>query len=153
MQVAAQEMAAQTTPLTIGYLENVVIAPGMLRMQAKIDTGAKSSSIDALNILPFKQDGKEWVRFAVAGNNEEVWRFKLPVVRIVRIKRAGAPTSRRYVVELGVCLGTVYKKAEVNLINRTGMKYRVLIGRMFLAGDFVVDPKAAFITRPACQAR
>ena len=139
--------------MTIGYLEEVVVLPGSLRLKAKIDTGAKSSSLDALNILPFKQDGADWVRFVVAGESEEVWRFRLPVVRIVRIKRAGAPIMRRYVVELGVCLGPVYKRTEVNLINRSGMNYRMLIGRLFMAGDFVVDPAAAFVTRPSCDGR
>lgn len=139
--------------MTIGYLEDVVVYPWKLRMKAKVDTGAKSSSIDALNILPFKRDGADWVRFTVAGDGEEVWRFRLPVVRIARIRRAGAPTVRRYVVELGLCLGPVYKKTEVNLINRSGMNYRMLIGRMFMAGDFVVDPGTAFVTRPACDAR
>ena len=45
------------------------------------------------------------------------------------------------------------KKAEVNLINRSGMNYRMLLGRLYMAGDFLVDPKATFLTRPTCQDR
>lgn len=136
---------------TIGYLENVVVFFGNLRSKAKIDIGARSSSLDALTILPFKQDGADWVRFVVAGEWKEIWRFRLPVVRTVRITRAGAPTVRRYLVEMGVRLGPSYKKAELKLINRSGMKYRMQIGRMFMKGDFTVDPVAAFVTRPTCD--
>jgi hypothetical protein len=149
----AQTKMGQTTPITVGYVETVLVDPGNRRATAKIDTGAKTSSIDTLNILPFMKRGKEWVRFTVSGDDSQRWRFELAVVRIVRIKRAGAPTTRRYVVEMGICLGTIYKMAEVNLVNRRRMKYRMLIGRDFMAGDFLVDPKAAFLTRPACQDR
>ena len=149
----AQATTAQTTPITVGYVETVLVDPGNRRLKAKVDTGAKTSSIDTLNILPFTKDGAEWVRFTVAGDDSQRWRFELPVVRIVRIKRANAPMTRRYVVAMGVCLGTVYKKTEVNLVNRRRMNYRMLIGRSFLAGDFLVDPKATFLTRSACQGR
>lgn len=149
----AQATTAQTTPITVGYIETVLIDPGNRRVTAKIDTGAKSSSIDTLNILPFVKGGTEWVRFTVAGDDAQRWRFERPVIRIVRIKRAGAPTTRRYVVEMGVCLGPVYKKTEVNLVNRRHMNYRMLIGRTFMAGNFLVDPKSTFLTRPDCQGR
>jgi hypothetical protein len=150
---AVAPAATSQTPITIGYIETVRIDPGNRRVTAKIDTGAKTSSIDTLNILPIVKDGTEWVRFTMAGDDAQRWQLELPVVRTVRIKRAGAPTTRRYVVEMGVCLGSVYKKAEVNLVNRRHMTYRMLIGRAFMAGDFLVDPRAAFLTRPDCQGR
>jgi len=149
----AQVATAEAARTVVGYVEAVLVYPGNRSVTAKVDTGAKSSSIDTLNILPFVKDGDDWVRFTVAGDDSERWRFELPVVRIVRIKRAGAPTTRRYVVEMGVCLGGVYKKTEVNLVHRPRMNYRMLIGRSFLAGDFLVDPKASFLTRPVCQDR
>jgi len=153
---ATQEMTAQAiqgTPMTVGYVENVLVDPGKMRIKAKIDTGARSSSLDAANILPVTKDGKDWVRFTVVGEDERRYGFELPVVRTVRVKRAGAPPSRRYVVEMGICLGGIHKKAEVNLVSRRDMNYRMLIGRLYLSGDFVVDPQATFLTRPECQAR
>lgn len=151
--VLAQATTTRTAPITVGYIEAVRIDPGNRRVTAKVDTGAKTSSIDTLNILPIVKDGVEWVRFTMVGDDSQRWRFELPVARIVRIKRAGAPTTRRYVVEMGVCLGNVYKKTEVNLVNRRHMNYRMLIGRTFMAGDFLVDPKATYLTRPDCRDR
>lgn len=142
---------AQDERRTIGYVEYVVIEPGNLRLKAKIDTGAKSSSIDAINILPFIRDGKQWVWFSVVIDDDQHLRFELPVVRTVRVKRANAPTQRRYVVEMGICLGNVFKKAEVNLVNRTGMNYRMLIGRLFIKESFVVDPASNFLASPSCK--
>lgn len=152
-QMAGQETAARAAPTTIGYIENVVVNPGNMHITAKIDTGARSSSIDAINILPFMKDGKEWVRFTILGEDDRRRGMELPVVRKVGIKRAGAPVSRRYVVEMSICLGPIHKKAQVNLVGRNDMKYRMLIGRLFTAGDFLVDPQSMFLTRPACQDR
>lgn len=145
-------MTAQTGHRVVGYIESVVIDPGNIQLKAKIDTGAKSSSIHSINILPFVKDGKPWVRFTVVDDDNRRRRFRLPVLRVTSIKRAGAPPQRRFVVEMGICLGDLYKKAEVNLVNRDKMQYRMLIGRLYTAGDFIVDPNAVDLTKPVCPA-
>jgi hypothetical protein len=43
--------------------------------------------------------------------------------------------------------------AEVNLVNREGLNFRMLIGRAFMLDNFVIDPNATFLTRPSCQKR
>jgi hypothetical protein len=144
-------IVAQNERRTIGYIENVVIEPGNLQVKAKIDTGAKSSSIDAINILPFQRDGKQWVRFIVVVDGDKRRYFEIPVVRTVGVRRAGAPVHRRYVVEMGICLGGIYKKTDVNLVNRKGMNYRMLIGRIFMKESFLVNPDATFLTSPSCK--
>ncbi len=138
---------------TIGYVETVAIQPGDLRVDAKIDTGALSSSLDAADIQPFSKDGEEWVRFTIHGNDNASRRIERPIERTVHIRRAGVPLQRRYVVNIGVCIGAYYKMAEVNLNNREGLSYRMLIGRRFLTGKFVIDPGAKHLTRPACPDR
>lgn len=147
------ESAKPTAPVTIGYVETVAIHPGNLHITAKIDTGARSSSLDAANIQPFSKDGKEWVRFTLHGDHDTRRQVELPVERTVGIRRAGAPVQRRYVVKIGVCLANSYKMAEVNLVNREGLNFRMLIGRAFMLDNFVIDPNATFLTRPSCQKR
>jgi hypothetical protein len=148
-----REAMPATGYTTIGHVETVAIHPGNIHVDAKIDTGARSSSLDAANIQPFSKDGKEWVRFVLRGNDNAARRIELPVERTVRIRRAGAPVQRRYVVNIGVCLGNYYKMAEVNLINREGLSYRMLIGRTFLMGKFVIDPGSQYLTRASCPDR
>lgn len=150
-QGVSSDMSGRAKQSRIGYVEVVVVNPGNLRIKAKIDTGARSSSIDTINIVPFMKDGKRWVRFTVRADDDRRRQFEMPVRRIVRVKRASAPVYRRYVVEMGICLAGVYKKSDVNLTRRDGMNYRMLIGRLFTAGDFVVDPNAVFLSRPTCQ--
>ena len=49
--------------IIIGAVEKVRLLPPNVVLKARIDTGAKTTSIDAQNIIPFERDGKEWVRF------------------------------------------------------------------------------------------
>lgn len=72
--------------------------------------------------------------------------------RIARIRRHGGRVEERDVVMLGVCLGSVQRTVEVNVVDRSGFDYPVLIGRSFLAGIFVVDPGERFLLTPDCPA-
>lgn len=137
----------------IGYVETVAIFPGNIRVTAKIDTGARTSSLDARDIEPFRKDGKKWVRFTVHGDDNTSSQMELLVARTVRIRRADEELDRRYVIKLGICLGSFYKMAEVNLEERKRMRYRMLIGRNFTAGVFAIDPNSQFLTNLSCRNR
>ena len=54
-------------------------------------------------------------------------------------------------IYIGLCLGGVYKIAEVSLVNREKFNYEMLIGRRFLAGDFIVDPSVTYTQDPTCD--
>ena len=152
-QPGAGKLVAQTSPVTVGFVETVIVNPGNLRIDAKIDTGARTSSVDTTNILPYLRDGKQHVRFTLVADGNERRYFDMPVLRVAVIKRANSPPQRRFVVEMEICLAGANKRTEVNLIDRKGMAYRMLIGRQYIAGQFVVDPKGTFLTRPDCGVR
>lgn len=137
---------------TIGYIEAVILYPGKIPFTAKIDTGAYTSSINADEITPFERDGRKWVRFSLAGDSGPSVTLERPVVRVADIRRAGTNVERRYVVNLGVCLGRYYKDTEVNLNDRKGMNYQILIGRRFLTDRFLIDASARNLTEPDCPA-
>lgn len=151
LDIAKSSSAERAGQTKVGYLETVIVNPGNLRIDAKVDTGALSSSIDATNIGPFLKDGRQWVRFTVVSDGKARSDISLPVVRIAEIRRANTRLERRFVVELDVCLGGVRKKSEVTLADRRHMRFRMLIGRSFAAGDFIVDPNGRFLTRPDCR--
>jgi hypothetical protein len=48
-------------------------------------------------------------------------------------------------------LGDFYREAEVNLVDRSGFNYQMLIGRSFLAGNLIVDPSIKYTTKPICK--
>ncbi|MDA0305846.1 MAG: RimK/LysX family protein [Proteobacteria bacterium] len=136
--------------MTIGYIESILLYPGAVPFQVKIDTGAKTSSIDVRDPVVFERESREWVRFNIKNKNGDSISIERPVVRKPKVRRSGTAKQVRYVVKLGVCLGEHFKEAEVNLNDRTGMSYKMLIGRLFLSDRFLVDSSKKNLTKPNC---
>ncbi len=123
-----------------------------LELKAKLDTGARSSSLDATAIEPFERDGERWVRFEVKlPGMEKTTRLERPVVRYVRIKRHRGPYDRRPVIRLPLCLGDEWRTVEVNLTDRGRFIYPLLLGRKALARLAVVDPSRTYLRAPRCD--
>jgi len=99
----------------------------------------------------YRRDGRRRVSFSARNAQGEAMHFDLPVVRMVRIREHGNRQQERPVVRLGICLGRSYRQAEVNLVDRSGFDYRLLIGRKVLAGNVVVDPSRAWLLAPDCR--
>lgn len=135
----------------VGWLEKVHIHPGNLVIHAKLDTGAKNSSLNASHVTVFHRNGEQWVRFNVTSRYGKTVTIEREVRRVVKIKRHGAKPQARFAVSLGICLGNVYRDVQVNLAERGDFLYQMLIGRSFLAGNFIVDPSAKYTTKPNCK--
>jgi len=146
--VAGAGVAAEIP--VVGWVERVWINPGRFEIHAKIDTGAKTSSLNAPNMEIFQRDGAEWVRFVVTNRRGVTRHFEEKIIRIAKIRRHGGRVQRRPVVMMGICVGPVYRVTQVNLIDRRNFNYQMLIGRRFMSGQVVVDPGKAFISKPAC---
>lgn len=136
----------------LGWIEWVDIGRAPLRLKAKLDTGATTSSLTAEDIEVFRKDGKRYVRFVVRDEDHDVEEtFESRLVRHVRIRRHDDSTQRRPVIEIGMCLGSTYRKQEFTLVDRSSFVYPVLVGRNFMAGHVIVDPGDTFIQRPSCR--
>lgn len=130
----------------IGQIEYVDILPEGIRQKARIDTGAETTSIGALDIEYFERDGKSWVKFKVLQRSSgKTTEFTKRVVRNVKIKRHGAKNIRRPVIKMTLAMGSIKKKIEVSLTNRSKFDFPVLIGRNFLYGDIRVDVSSKFL--------
>lgn len=135
-----------------GWIENVSVGDPAVVFRAKIDTGAKHSSLHAGKYQLYDKQGVEWVRFTLKNKDGDTLKVDQPVKRITQIKQKGnRPNRRRPVVEMGVCLGNVYKKVEVNLADRSNFNYPMLVGRSYLQGSFVVDSDQKYLLKPACK--
>ncbi|MGR9044390.1 MAG: ATP-dependent zinc protease family protein [Gammaproteobacteria bacterium] len=130
--------------ITVGWVEDIILAEGRVRVRAKLDTGAKTSSIHSENIEQFEVDGKPWVRFRLPKSflkkAKKAAIVEAPIVRTVLIKRHNLESVKRLVVELPFCLDDHYYKTQFTLANRTNYIYPVLLGRAFLADNVIVDP-------------
>lgn len=131
----------------IGAVENVRLVPPNIVLKARIDTGAKTSSVDARNITPFERDGKQWVRFTCMDGDKE-HTIERKVVRTVLIKRHGEESQDRYVVNMRIILGEVSQLIPVTLNDRDDYIYPVLIGRNFLRDYFIVDVAKKYQFKP-----
>jgi hypothetical protein len=134
-----------------GWIERASIFPGDLNVKAKLDTGAKHSSLNAKHIKEFERDGTTWVRFELKNWKGRMASFEAPVVRVATIKQHDAESAKRPVIQLGICLGNVYKEVEVNLEDRSKFNYQLLIGRSYLKNSFLVDASATFTLKPNCR--
>jgi hypothetical protein len=138
----------------VGWVEKVILHEGdkLIEINAKNDTGAKTSSLHCQCYNFFERNGQRWVRFTVINFKDEAIVLERKVHRIVTIKRhAGEEYQERPVIKLGICLGSTYKETEINLIDRTGLNYQLLIGRQFLENGILVDSSAQYTREPECN--
>lgn len=138
-----------------GWVEKISFGEKSLVIKAKLDSGAKTSSIHANNIEQFKRKGKRWVRFDLiledANGKTHSIHMEKPKARRVRIKSNDENVDdRRPVVELEFCFDGRPRKTEFTLAGRSDFIYDILLGREFLAGVAVIDPQSTFLTMAKC---
>ena len=132
----------------LGQTEWIYVTKAKENFRARIDTGAATSSINALDIQEFERDGKDWVKFNISHDADEKEQIiEARVLRYVRILQSSEPGEfdRRPVVELHVRIGGVAHRSEFTLTDRQHMEYAVLIGRSFMQDVIVVDVSKDYI--------
>lgn len=158
---AADSEPAQRTLL--GYIESIVLEPAGLPLKARLDTGAHTSSLHSADTVKFKRDGEDWVRFHVPVENHRnadqdeaalrVLVFERPIKRVVLVKRKGAASQQRYVVDLSFCLDGREYETEFSLTDRSAFQYPALLGRQILKDAALVDPANSFLAKETCAAK
>lgn len=120
--------------MVVGAVEPVRIVEADLVFRARIDTGAGSSSLDAREIAV--EDGR--VRFVLEDEAGQRRMLSAPLADHALV-RGALGSDQRPRIALQLELGGVRKRVLVSLRDRSRMQYKMLVGRDFLAGDFVVD--------------
>lgn len=147
-------MSARSEPLpVIGWREIVALPElGLGAVPAKIDTGARTSSLHATVIEHFERDGEEYVRFAVDFPDSQVRQ----VCEAVHVDKRGITSSNgetqlRYVIKTPLRIGGLEFRAEISLADRSDMKFPMLIGRSALRRRFVVDSGHSWLQTPGLE--
>ncbi len=136
--------------LVLGSIENVKIANVNQLFSARIDTGATTSSLNAIDLEEFERNGTQWVRFHLLeqekkADGELEW-IEAPVIRFVKIRQSTTEKfERRPVIELWVKLGSIHEKTQFTLADRSHMTYPVLLGREFIQDIAIVDVSKKFV--------
>jgi hypothetical protein len=117
-------------------------------VKAKIDTGAKTSSLHAFDIKVQKLEGKKsYVTFKVHPIQKDtsvVVECRAPLIDRRVVSDSGGHKEQRLVIRTTLVLGGIKKKVELTLTNRSSMKYRMLIGRAAL-NHFYIDPAQSYL--------
>ena len=137
-----------------GWVEWVLVGERKMKLKAKLDTGAETSSLDAtqIRLLERRHDRKRFVEFLLTDDDTgRTVKFKKRLVREARIKQHDGSFQTRPVVMVAVCLGDHLQEVEFTLIDRSEFLYPVLMGRSAMAGLAVVDPGFTFSRDPDCD--
>jgi hypothetical protein len=130
--------------ITIGEVEDVILMPSGVRLPARIDTGAATSSLDARE-LTVKNNIAEFRLPKMYGGLQ----LRLPVIEWQKIRSADF-RERRPVVEITFCIGPKLIRAQVTLNDRSTVTYPLIIGRNVLKDKFVVDCMHSNCLPPTC---
>lgn len=126
----------------LGWKESVVLSTlGGIELLAKLDTGARSSALHAVDIVYIKHRSAIWIEFDLPDVDPcRCHRFRLPLAEHRSVKSSIGTSQIRPVVVLELCIAGQSWSTEVTLTDRSDMELPMLIGRSALKGRFVVDP-------------
>jgi len=140
--VAPAEMKEK---IQLGAVENIVLLPWGVTLPARIDTGAAVSSLDARN-LAIKGETAEFTLPEEYGGRH----IRLPIVNWMTV-RSAETKEKRPVVMVELCIGSRKIRTEVNLNDRSRVRYPLLIGRNTLKNGFIVACDESYCAKPSCE--
>lgn len=132
----------------MGWIEYAKLE-GEVLVKAKLDTGAKTSSIHGTQLKTFKKNGKKWLRFTFEEKDEVTKKkfkkvYEKKIVRHVKIKDHKSKSRRRPVVEMSFELSGKTYTTQFSVTDRDRFIYPILLGRRFLKDVAVIDPSQKF---------
>lgn len=133
---------------TIGWREWIRLPElGDATVKAKVDTGARTSSLHAYDITELEGDGEPRLRFSFHPvQRDEVTTVTAEAKLVDRrtVTASNGQSELRYVIETQAVIDGEPTPIELTLTRRDAMGFRMLLGRRALRGRFVVDPKRSF---------
>lgn len=120
---------------------------GLPKIKVRVDSGAKTSALHAVNIFPFLRNGENWISFDVHPlqfDGKRVVHCEALVFDRRTIKSSTGTRENRYVIKSILQVKEESWEIEVSLTNRDSMGYRMLLGREAMRGRMLVDPESKF---------
>jgi len=146
-------MAAE---VVLGWREWLALpALGIAAIRSKVDTGARSSSLHVDAQWRFIEGGQPWAGFRISTGRTvrtldgataaQVIEASAMVFDEREVTDSGGNRSRRVFLRTPLRLAGVEREIEINLTDRRGMLFPMLLGRSAIAGAFTVDPARSFV--------
>ena len=142
-------MADPRSLITVGWRELVSLPElGLAGIPAKIDTGARTSSLHADVLDDFMRGGERFVRFAVDWDGQRHF-CEAVHVDVRGITSSNGDQQTRFVIKTPLMIGKIRFRAEISLADRSQMQFPMLIGRTALRRRMVVDSGHSWLQSPA----
>jgi hypothetical protein len=143
--------------LLLGWREWIALPElGLNLVKAKVDTGARTSTLHAFYVDGFQRSGERYVRFGIhplQKCTDVVIHGEALVIDQRRVTDSGGHSEDRYVIRTRLVLAGREWPIEVTLTNRETMLFRMLLGRTALAGRARVDPARSFLAGRVARPR
>lgn len=130
--------------VVIGWREWIELPDWGIRLKAKIDTGAKSSSLDVVAVKRVENDLHYTVR--LSRKKTHTLDVVSPLHRMTIVKSSNGQRQERYFIMLPIILGGISKNIEVSLACRKNMLHRMLLGREALQEHYLIDAGVDHLT-------
>jgi hypothetical protein len=138
----------QRDPIVIGWREWLTLPDlAIPAIKAKIDTGARTSSLHVDSLETHERGGRTWLHFTVAATGRKHAQpvaCVAPAVARRAVTDSGGHTTQRWFIHTSIELAGQRFEAEINLTDRRNMLFPMLLGRLALGQRFLVDPAASY---------
>jgi len=121
---------------------------GIPAIKARVDSGAKTSALHAINIAPFVKEAENWVKFdinPIQNNLKTVIHCEAKLIDKRIVKSSSGFREQRYVIQTNIKIGNDTWVIEMTLTNRDSMGFRMLLGREAMSGRILVDPEQKYL--------
>ena len=155
LTIISNTWAKEPAKVISGWVEKIRLKGHDFEIKAKLDTGARTSSINAKNIKSFKKNDQHWVQFTLVlmdnKDNKHEIQIEKPRSRRTNIKNHDGEHDKRHVVDFEICFNGEIYTTEFTLADRREYIYDVLLGRQFLKNIVVIDPSKVFLATAECE--
>jgi hypothetical protein len=135
----------------IGWREWVCFPDlGNVSIKAKIDTGARTSSLHAYDVRIVTRNGKKKTRFElhpIQDSKRGRVIVEAPLVEYRSVKSSSGHQEKRPVIMTQIKMMDQQWPVEITLTNRDLMGFRMLLGRQAIRDHFIIDAKKSYLTR------
>tara|TARA_B100001248_G_C27394688_1_gene464687 strand:+ start:2571 stop:3041 length:471 start_codon:yes stop_codon:yes gene_type:complete len=131
--------------IPLGWREWVFLPSYNLKLKAKIDTGARISSIHASNIQVYQKRKVDMVNFRLFYSKSSS-NVETELIGYKKIKSSFGETELRPMIHLEIKIGSETWVTEITLAQRSNLTYPMLIGRNTLTKRHIVYCRKSFLT-------
>lgn len=135
--------------LILGWREWVALPDlGLPQIKAKVDTGARTSTLHAFELRTYTEEGQQKVEFKIHPKQRNLDIVETCTANVIGekvVSDSGGHKEQRLVVVTPLVIGAYSWPIEITLTSRDNMMFRMLLGRTAIEGIATVDPSKSYL--------